>query len=66
VIGLISTTRTGAELLEELGWVSTRTPLGNTTGICLPNDISRFVHVSALESTPGSDWLMRELDRAMG
>lgn len=45
VLGLISTTRQGAELLEELGWIATRTATGKTTGICLPNDVSRFVRV---------------------
>ncbi|EIW69328.1 hypothetical protein TREMEDRAFT_30887 [Tremella mesenterica DSM 1558] len=45
VIGLISSTRIGAELLEEYGWVSTRTSLGLTTGLCLPNDLSRFAYV---------------------
>ncbi|ORY28003.1 Rapamycin-insensitive companion of mTOR, middle domain-domain-containing protein [Naematelia encephala] len=45
VIGLISSTRMGAELLEELGWIATRTPLGLTTGLCLPSDISRFAYI---------------------
>jgi hypothetical protein len=36
----------GAEILEEYGWVSTRTPLGKPTGICLPSDIARFAFVS--------------------
>jgi hypothetical protein len=36
----------GAEILEEYGWVATRTPLGRTTGLCLPNDISRFTKAS--------------------
>lgn len=45
MLGLISTTRQGAELLEELGWIATRTATGKTTGICLPNDVSRFVRV---------------------
>lgn len=45
VIGLISSTRMGAEILEEYGWISTRTPLGMTTGLCLPKDVGRFAHV---------------------
>ncbi|WVW80639.1 hypothetical protein I302_102625 [Kwoniella bestiolae CBS 10118] len=49
VIGLISTSRMGAEILEEFGWISTRTPLGHTTGLCLPNDISRFVNINTWE-----------------
>jgi rapamycin-insensitive companion of mTOR len=35
----------GAEILEEYGWIATRTPLGRPTGICLPSDISLFAHV---------------------
>ncbi|WVQ95387.1 hypothetical protein IAU59_002484 [Kwoniella sp. CBS 9459] len=49
VIGLLSTSRMGAELLEELGWISTRTPLGHTTGLCLPNDIARFARIESWE-----------------
>ncbi|WVF67846.1 hypothetical protein IAT40_002607 [Kwoniella sp. CBS 6097] len=49
VIGLLSTSRMGAELLEELGWLSTRTPLGHTTGLCLPNDIARFARLEPWE-----------------
>ncbi|TXT05984.1 hypothetical protein VHUM_03745 [Vanrija humicola] len=45
VIGLISSTQMGAEILEEYGWVSTRTPMGQTTGLCLPNDLTRFAYI---------------------
>ncbi|WOO81922.1 Target of rapamycin complex 2 subunit ste20 [Vanrija pseudolonga] len=45
VIGLISSTQMGAEILEEYGWVATRTPMGQTTGLCLPNDLTRFAHI---------------------
>ncbi|WWD20882.1 hypothetical protein CI109_105359 [Kwoniella shandongensis] len=51
VIGLISSTRMGAEILEEFGWIATRTPLGHTTGLCLPNDISRFVRIEPWDIT---------------
>ena len=27
-------------------WVTARTPMGTSTGMCLPADISRFTHVS--------------------
>lgn len=39
----------GAEILEEFGWIATRTPLGDTTGLCLPNDVSRFVAIDTWE-----------------
>ena len=48
VHGLIATTVMGAEILEEMGWTTTRTALGTTNGICLPTDITRFAHVSQL------------------
>ena len=48
VLGLLSLTRMGAEILEEYGWIATRTPLGRTTGLCLPNDISRFTKAGIL------------------
>lgn len=57
VIGLISCTQMGAEILEEYGWVSTRTPLGQTTGLCLPNDISRFAYIEP--------WAPREVDPSL-
>ena len=46
VLGLISTTVMGAEILEEMGWVTSRTALGTSSGICLPADITRFSSVS--------------------
>jgi hypothetical protein len=45
IIGLISSTQMGAEILEEYGWIATRTPMGQTTGLCLPNNISRFAYI---------------------
>lgn len=49
VLGLISSTLVGAEILEECGWIATRTPIGQTTGLCLPDDLSRFVHLDTWE-----------------
>ncbi|WVR08773.1 hypothetical protein IAU60_005831 [Kwoniella sp. DSM 27419] len=65
VIGLLSTSRMGAELLEELGWISTRTPLGKTTGLCLPNDISRFANIEAWER-PSSEAQYPPLPKLIG
>lgn len=46
VIGLISSTLEGVEMLEEFGWESVCTPLGGATGLCVPMDLANFVHVS--------------------
>jgi hypothetical protein len=62
VISLLSSTRMGAEILEEYGWIATRTPLGVTTGICLPNDTSKFAYVSVGSRgsfTIGGPWIIR-------
>ncbi|CAO1616039.1 unnamed protein product [Sympodiomycopsis kandeliae] len=42
VIGLISLTRQGAELLQDYGWQSAGTTFGKPIGICLPQDLGRF------------------------
>ena len=46
VLGLIASTTQGAELLDEFDWEATLTPLGETTGLCIPLDIDSFVQVS--------------------
>ncbi|KAK4687008.1 rapamycin-insensitive companion of mTOR, partial [Tremellales sp. Uapishka_1] len=51
VIGLLSSTSMGAEVLEEFGWIATRTPMGLTTGLCLPNDIGNFVKIEPWDRT---------------
>ncbi|KAI4603501.1 hypothetical protein KJ359_003313 [Pestalotiopsis sp. 9143b] len=42
VLGLISRSVHGLEILSELGWDSNTTPLGTSLGFCLPTDLSRF------------------------
>lgn len=43
VLGLISTTSLGAEMLDDYHWESTLSPLGMPTGLCLPVDLNGFV-----------------------
>ena len=45
VLGLISSTPQGAEVLDEYEWEATVTPLGFTTGLCLPMDVEKFLYV---------------------
>ncbi|KAG8949781.1 hypothetical protein FRC04_008321 [Tulasnella sp. 424] len=52
VLGLISSTTQGAELLEEFEWEATLTPLGETTGLCVPLDVGNFVQISHWPSAP--------------
>jgi large subunit ribosomal protein L17e len=46
ILGLISSTSQGAEILDDYHWESTLTPLGFPTGICIPADVERFLSVS--------------------
>ncbi|KAJ9126932.1 hypothetical protein QFC24_001163 [Naganishia onofrii] len=45
VLGLISTTVSGSDLLEDFGWVPTTTILGLTTGLCIPDKMDAFAKV---------------------
>jgi rapamycin-insensitive companion of mTOR len=46
VIGLIASTEQGAEILSDYGWLAATTALGEPTGMCVPEDISKFMTVS--------------------
>lgn len=45
VLGLISSTPQGAEILDDCGWEATISPLGATTGLCVPRDLDAFLSV---------------------
>ncbi|KAI0166292.1 Rapamycin-insensitive companion of mTOR, N-term-domain-containing protein [Xylariaceae sp. FL1272] len=42
VLGLISRSVHGLEILSERGWDSNTTPLGRSFGLCIPADLSKF------------------------
>ncbi|SPO02892.1 related to sexual differentiation and meiosis protein ste20 [Cephalotrichum gorgonifer] len=42
VLGLISRSVHGLEMLYEHGWDANTTPMGNSLGFCLPTDVSKF------------------------
>lgn len=46
VLGLISSTAQGAEILDDYNWEATLSPLGQPTGLCVPMDVDRFISVS--------------------
>lgn len=50
VLGLIATTDQGADVLAEFGWEATMTPLRTATGLCLPQDLTKFLHVCSCSS----------------
>jgi hypothetical protein len=49
VLGLISSTPQGAEILSDYGWEATLSPLGFPTGLCVPLDLEKFLSVSGTQ-----------------
>lgn len=47
VLGLISSTPQGAEILDDYHWEATLDPLGYPTGLCVPQDVDKLVTVSS-------------------
>ncbi|KIM25763.1 hypothetical protein M408DRAFT_203761 [Serendipita vermifera MAFF 305830] len=43
VIGLIASTEQGAEILSDCGWLAATTALGEPTGMCIPEEVSKFM-----------------------
>ncbi|KAI1154932.1 Rapamycin-insensitive companion of mTOR, N-term-domain-containing protein [Nemania diffusa] len=43
VLGLISRSVHGLEILSERGWLSNTTFLGKSFGLCIPNDLTKFL-----------------------
>lgn len=52
VLGLISSTPQGAEILSDYGWEATLSPLGFPTGLCVPIELEKFLSISPWDSTP--------------
>ncbi|KAI0052718.1 hypothetical protein FA95DRAFT_1553382 [Auriscalpium vulgare] len=49
VLGLISSTPQGAEVLDDYDWEATVSPLGLPTGLCVPQDIEKFISIPPWE-----------------
>ncbi|KAH7214751.1 Rapamycin-insensitive companion of mTOR, N-term-domain-containing protein [Fusarium oxysporum] len=47
VLGLISRSTHGLEILSEHGWDANTTPMGTSLGFCIPNDLSRLLSLTA-------------------
>ncbi|KAI0643109.1 Rapamycin-insensitive companion of mTOR, N-term-domain-containing protein [Trametes meyenii] len=45
VLGLISSTPQGSEILDDYHWEATLSPLGLPTGLCVPVDVDKFVSI---------------------
>lgn len=51
VLGLISSTPQGAEILDDYHWEATLSPLGLPSGLCVPTNIDNFVSVRIVAFT---------------
>lgn len=54
VLGLVSRSVHGLEILAEHGWDANTTPLGRSLGYCIPNDLSRFFSCRPWKNEPAS------------
>ncbi|KAI6044824.1 Rapamycin-insensitive companion of mTOR, middle domain-containing protein [Pisolithus marmoratus] len=50
VLGLISSTPQGAEILDDYRWEATLSPLGHPTGLCIPMSLDKFISLPRWES----------------
>lgn len=50
VLGLISSTPQGAEILDDHRWEATLSPLGHPTGLCIPVNLDKFISLPRWES----------------
>jgi rapamycin-insensitive companion of mTOR len=55
VLGLISGTLGGVQILSELGWDSVLTTMGTPTGLCVPRDPSKFLSLPPTPATPAPE-----------
>ncbi|KIK95059.1 hypothetical protein PAXRUDRAFT_141598 [Paxillus rubicundulus Ve08.2h10] len=51
VLGLVSSTTQGAEILDDYKWEATLSPLGLPTGLCVPVQLDRFISLPTWEPT---------------
>ncbi|KAK7048427.1 Rapamycin-insensitive companion of mTOR, N-term-domain-containing protein [Favolaschia claudopus] len=58
VLGLISSTSQGAEILDDYRWEATLSPLGLPTGLCIPIDLELFISLPP--------WVQQTPDRTEG
>jgi rapamycin-insensitive companion of mTOR len=63
VLGLISSTAQGAEVLADYGWEATLSPLGLPTGISVPADLDKFTLVRPVSYHGADSGLNRDSDR---
>ncbi|KAI0252434.1 Rapamycin-insensitive companion of mTOR, N-term-domain-containing protein [Lactifluus subvellereus] len=54
VLGLISSTPQGAEILSDYGWEATLSPLGFPTGLCVPLELDKFLSIPPWDPAPPS------------
>ncbi|KAI1180291.1 Rapamycin-insensitive companion of mTOR, N-term-domain-containing protein [Nemania sp. FL0916] len=65
VLGLISRSVHGLEILSEHGWLSNTTLLGQSFGLCIPNDLSKFFSYQPWEHQSPLSIILPETQRTI-
>lgn len=63
VIGLISRSVHGLEMLSELGWDANTNSLGNSTGFCVPNNLLKFLSLRPWQHETAGSIVLPETQR---
>lgn len=63
VIGLISRSVHGLEMLSELGWDANTNSLGNSTGFCVPSNLLRFLSLRPWQHETAGSIILPETQR---
>ena len=66
ILGLISSTSQGAEILDDYHWEATLSPLGMPIGICIPSDIDKFISVCLRNLLSHSKLLLTHISCHLG
>ncbi|KAG6102116.1 hypothetical protein E4U31_003457 [Claviceps sp. LM219 group G6] len=65
VLGLISRSTHGLEMLSEHGWDSNTTPMGTSLGLCIPNDLGKLFSLTPWKHVNASSITVPETQRTI-
>ncbi|KAG6035001.1 hypothetical protein E4U19_005249 [Claviceps sp. Clav32 group G5] len=65
VLGLISRSTHGLEMLSEHGWDAYTTPMGTSLGLCIPNDLSKLFSLTPWKHVNASSITVPETQRTI-
>ncbi|KAG5969107.1 hypothetical protein E4U56_008481 [Claviceps arundinis] len=65
VLGLISRSTHGLEMLSEHGWDANTTPMGTSLGLCIPNDLGKLFSLTPWKHVNASSITVPETQRTI-